>query len=47
MREIVAIWYRGASYQIGRGRDFYGIWPAGEPVSQPVERWPLTWVPQM
>src|SRR5437868_2551677 len=42
VREIVAIWYRGASYQIGRGRDFYGIWPAGEPVSQPVERWPLT-----
>src|SRR5204862_5062571 len=42
MREIVAIWYRGASYQIGRGRDFYGIWVAGELTSQPVERWPLT-----
>jgi hypothetical protein len=42
VREIVAIWYRGSKYQIGRGRDFYGIWPAGESVSQPLERWPLT-----
>jgi hypothetical protein len=42
VREIVAIWYRGSKYQIGRGRDFYGIWPAAESVSQPLERWPLT-----
>jgi hypothetical protein len=42
VREIVAIWYRGSEYQIGRGRDFYGIWPADEPVSQPLESWPLT-----
>lgn len=42
MREIVAIWYRGSNYQIGRGRDFYGIWPAAESVSQPLEKWPLT-----
>jgi hypothetical protein len=42
VREIVAIWYRGSKYQIGRGRDFYGIWPADEPVSQPLESWPLT-----
>jgi hypothetical protein len=42
VREIVAIWYRGSKYQIGRGRDFYGIWPAEESVSQPLERWPLT-----
>jgi hypothetical protein len=42
VREIVAIWYRGSKYQIGRGRDFYGIWPAGESVPQPLERWPLT-----
>ena len=42
MREIVAIWYRGSHYQIGRGRDFYGIWPAAESVSQPLEKWPLT-----
>ena len=42
VREIVAIWYRGSNYQIGRGRDFYGIWPAAQSVSQPLESWPLT-----
>ena len=42
MREIVAIWYRGSNYQIGRGRDFYGIWPAAQSVAQPLESWPLT-----
>jgi hypothetical protein len=42
MREIVAIWYRGANYQIGRGRDFYGIWPMERPAVQPLEWWPLT-----
>jgi hypothetical protein len=42
VREIVAIWYRGSKYQIGRGRDFYGVWPAGESVPEPLERWPLT-----
>lgn len=42
MREIVAIWYRGANYQIGRGRDFYGIWPVERPAVQPLEWWPLT-----
>ena len=42
MREIVVIWYRGAAYQLGRGRDFYGIWPAGVPKGLPFERWPLT-----
>ena len=42
MGEIVAIWYRGSNYQIGRGRDFYGVWPAAQSVSQPLESWPLT-----
>jgi hypothetical protein len=42
VREIVAIWYRGSNYQIGRGRDFYGIWPAAQSVAQPLESWPLT-----
>jgi hypothetical protein len=42
VREIVAIWYRGSNYQIGRGRDFYGVWPAAQSVSQPLESWPLT-----
>ena len=42
MREDVTISYRGASYAIGRGQDFYGIWPAGALQSPPVEWWPGT-----
>ena len=38
----VTITYRGAKYEIGRGRDFYGIWTTGGPRSQPLERWPET-----
>jgi hypothetical protein len=38
----VTIAYRGAKYEIGRGRDFYGIWMMGAPRSQPLERWPET-----
>jgi len=38
----VTITYRGAQYEIGRGRDFYGIWTAGAPRSQPLEWWPET-----
>ena len=40
MRENVAILYRGASYELGRGERFYGIWPAGQPQPQPIEWWP-------
>jgi len=40
VRESVAIWYRGASYQLGRGQHGYGIWAAGRP--RPVEQWPET-----
>ena len=42
MRENVTISYRGANYEIGRGENFYGIWVAGAPRSQPSERWPET-----
>ena len=42
MRRNVRISYRGASYEIGRGEGFYGIWIAGAPRSQPSERWPET-----
>ncbi|HEX3923768.1 MAG TPA: hypothetical protein VHY31_15890 [Streptosporangiaceae bacterium] len=42
MRENVVISFRGASYQIGRGRQFYGIWPAGVTQPQPLEWWPVT-----
>ncbi len=42
MFDKVTITYRGAKYEIGRGRDFYGIWTTGGPRSQPLERWPET-----
>ena len=42
MFDKVTITYRGAKYEIGRGRDFYGIWTTGAPRSQPLERWPET-----
>jgi hypothetical protein len=38
----VTITHRGARYEIGRGRDFYGIWAAGTTRSNPMERWPET-----
>src|ERR1039457_1252050 len=38
----VTITYRGATYEIGRGRDFYGIWTVGGPRSHPLEWWPET-----
>jgi hypothetical protein len=38
----VAIWFRGANYQLGRGQHGYGIWPvAGQP-GYPLEQWPET-----
>jgi hypothetical protein len=40
VREYVAILYRGANYELGRGVRFYGIWPAGRPQPQPIEWWP-------
>ncbi len=38
----VTITYRGAKYEIGRGRDFYGIWITGAPRTHPLESWPET-----
>jgi hypothetical protein len=38
----VTVAYRGAKYEIGRGRDFFGIWPSGGAGSAPLERWPDT-----
>ena len=40
--ENVSIAYRGAHYAIGQGPQFYGIWHAVAPQSQPIEWWPLT-----
>jgi len=42
MGERVTISYRGASYELGRGRRCYGVWAVGAPRSEPVERWPET-----
>jgi hypothetical protein len=42
VRERVTVSYRGANYEIGRGRDYYAIWAVGGPRSQPAERWPVT-----
>jgi hypothetical protein len=38
----VSISHRGAKYEIGRGKRFYGIWVAGAPESDPLDRWPET-----
>jgi hypothetical protein len=38
----VTITYRGTTYEIGRGRDFYAIWAVGGSRSQPLQWWPET-----
>jgi len=38
----VIITYRGATYEIGRGWGFYGIWTTAGRRSRPLERWPET-----
>ena len=38
----VTITYRGPTYEIGRGRDFYAIWAVGGSRSQPLQWWPET-----
>jgi hypothetical protein len=38
----VTIAYRGATYEIGRGRDYFGIWTVDGSRSQPQESWPET-----
>ena len=42
MFEKVTITYRGAKYEVGRGREFYGIWTVGGSRSQPLQWWPET-----
>lgn len=42
MPDYVSISYRGASYALGQGPQFYGIWHAAAPQGQPIEQWPLT-----
>jgi hypothetical protein len=38
--EKVTISHRGARYEIGRGKRYFGIWAVGAPESDPVDRWP-------
>jgi hypothetical protein len=38
----VTIAYRGAKYELGRGRDYFGLWTVDGPRSQPLEWWPET-----
>jgi hypothetical protein len=40
--DYVSISYRGATYALGQGPQFYGIWYAAAPQGQPLETWPLT-----
>lgn len=42
MRDRVTIAYRGAAYELGGGRDYYGLWVAGAAPAEPLERWPRT-----
>ena len=42
MPEKLTISHRGAKYEIGRGKRYYGIWVTGAPESDPIDRWPET-----
>ena len=42
MLDKVTIAYRGGTYEIGRGRDYFGIWTVAGSRSQPLEWWPET-----
>ena len=42
MLDRVTVAYRGAAYEIGRGRDYFGIWTVDGPRSRPLEWWPET-----
>ncbi|HYK69409.1 MAG TPA: hypothetical protein VEV45_15805 [Streptosporangiaceae bacterium] len=42
MPDYFSISYRGATYALGQGPHFYGIWYAAEPQGLPLEQWPLT-----
>ena len=42
MPEKITISHRGARYEIGRGKRYYGIWATGALESDPVDRWPET-----
>jgi hypothetical protein len=38
----VTIAYRGAGYELGQGRGFYGVWAVGAPRHEPLQQWAET-----
>ena len=42
MFDKVTIAYRGAGYELGQGRGFYGVWAVGAPRDEPLQRWAET-----
>ena len=42
MPDNETILYRGASFELGHGPGYYGIWPAGTPRPPSIEWWPDT-----
>jgi hypothetical protein len=38
----VTIAYRGAGYELGQGRGFYGVWAVGAPQHEPLQQWAET-----
>lgn len=42
MFDKVTIAYRGAGYEIGQGRGFYGVWAVGASRDEPLQRWAET-----
>jgi hypothetical protein len=40
--ENETILYRGASFELGHGSGFYGVWPSGSPRPPSIEWWPDT-----
>lgn len=42
MFDKVTIAYRGAGYEIGQGRGFYGVWAVGAQRQEPLQRWAET-----
>ena len=42
MFDKVTIAYRGAGYELGQGRGFYGVWAVGAPRHEPLQQWAET-----
>ncbi len=42
MFDKVTMAYRGAGYELGQGRGFYGVWAVGAPRHEPLQRWAET-----